>query len=140
MPFDLHSRRYLPALSITAPIHPAFDYLLPPCVPFRSPSHVVQNERARWQLLLGNQSVMRRVTDYLLHWKSGEGADESKGEGSSGEVWLLDQKWMDAAIQNTPLKRFGTAKEVADAVVFLASTHANYITGQTLRLDGGYSI
>ena len=52
----------------------------------------------------------------------------------------LDQKWMDAAIQNTPLKRFGTAKEVADAVTFLASTHANYITGQTLRLDGGYSI
>ena len=52
----------------------------------------------------------------------------------------LDQKWMDAAIQNTPLKRFGTAKEVADAVVFLTSTHANYITGQTLRLDGGYSI
>ena len=31
-------------------------------------------------------------------------------------------------------------KEVADAVVFLTSTHANYITGQTLRLDGGYSI
>ena len=52
----------------------------------------------------------------------------------------LDQKWVDAALKNTPLKRFGSAKEVADAVVFLASTQANYITGQTLMLDGGYSI
>ena len=47
---------------------------------------------------------------------------------------------LDAAIANTPLKRFGSAKEVADAVVFLASTQANYIMGQTLMLDGGYSI
>jgi NAD(P)-dependent dehydrogenase (short-subunit alcohol dehydrogenase family) len=52
----------------------------------------------------------------------------------------LDQKWLDAARENTPLKRFGKAQEVADAAVFLASTQANYITGQTLRLDGGYSI
>lgn len=36
-----------------------------------------------------------------------------------------------------PLGRMGTAEEVADAALFLTSPHANYITGQTLVVDGG---
>lgn len=38
------------------------------------------------------------------------------------------------------LKRIGSAEEAADAVTFLASARASYITGQRLVLDGGYSI
>ncbi len=37
----------------------------------------------------------------------------------------------------TPLGRFGTTAEVADAVAFLASDEAGYITGQVLAVDGG---
>lgn len=55
----------------------------------------------------------------------------------SGE---LSQEWVDAATKNTPLARFASSSEVADAVVFLASSRASYITGQTLSLDGGYSL
>jgi len=40
-------------------------------------------------------------------------------------------------IQRVPLKRFGTAEEMAGAVAYLASPQAAYITGQTLLLDGG---
>ena len=36
-----------------------------------------------------------------------------------------------------PLRRFGQAEEVADAVAFLAGTGAGYITGQVLTVDGG---
>ncbi len=36
-----------------------------------------------------------------------------------------------------PLNRLGTAEDVAAAVVFLATDSANYITGQTLNVDGG---
>lgn len=36
-----------------------------------------------------------------------------------------------------PLRRFGSPEDVADAVCFLASDAARYITGQTLHVDGG---
>lgn len=36
-----------------------------------------------------------------------------------------------------PLRRFGSPEDVADAVYFLASDAARYITGQTLHVDGG---
>ena len=39
--------------------------------------------------------------------------------------------------KNIPMKRFGTVKDVAKCIVFLASDEANYITGQTISVDGG---
>jgi len=52
----------------------------------------------------------------------------------------ITQAWVDAAMRNTPLRRFGDPSEIADAAVFLASARARYITGQTLLVDGGYTL
>ncbi len=43
----------------------------------------------------------------------------------------------DEYIKNIPLKRFGSAKEVATAVAFLLSDDASYITGEILKVNGG---
>lgn len=40
-------------------------------------------------------------------------------------------------VKRVPLARWGSADEIADAVCFLASAQASYITGQTIRVDGG---
>jgi NAD(P)-dependent dehydrogenase (short-subunit alcohol dehydrogenase family) len=43
-------------------------------------------------------------------------------------------------LERTPLGRWGRAEEAADAVLFLASAQASFITGAVLVVDGGYSI
>lgn len=52
----------------------------------------------------------------------------------------IDEKYWQAMSRNVPLQRLGRAEEVADAVVFLASSRAGYTTGQLLRVDGGYPL
>jgi NAD(P)-dependent dehydrogenase (short-subunit alcohol dehydrogenase family) len=43
-------------------------------------------------------------------------------------------------LARTPMGRFGTPEEIAPSALFLASPAARYVTGQTLAVDGGFSI
>jgi 3-oxoacyl-[acyl-carrier protein] reductase len=49
----------------------------------------------------------------------------------------LPEALQEQITERTPLGRFGTPEEIADAVAFLASDEAGYITGQVLAVDGG---
>jgi NAD(P)-dependent dehydrogenase (short-subunit alcohol dehydrogenase family) len=52
----------------------------------------------------------------------------------------LDDAALDAARANIPMRTFGSALDVAEAVCFFASPRAGYVTGQVLDVDGGYSV
>jgi NAD(P)-dependent dehydrogenase (short-subunit alcohol dehydrogenase family) len=63
------------------------------------------------------------------------------------DAGLMDRVWpqlspaaAEAMRTGSPLRRMGTADEVADAIAFLASPRSGFTTGQRLVLDGGYSV
>ncbi|MDR2302150.1 MAG: SDR family oxidoreductase, partial [Deltaproteobacteria bacterium] len=49
----------------------------------------------------------------------------------------LEEKVREALLSRVPLGRVGLPKDVAEAVHFLASDEAEYITGQTIHVNGG---
>ena len=53
---------------------------------------------------------------------------------------MFGRAWMVPLEPTAPLKRAGTVDEVAASILFLASPAARYITGATLRLDGGQAL
>lgn len=52
---------------------------------------------------------------------------------------LLDQKGA-AILKSYPIRRFAEPEDIANGVFFLASPEADYITGQTLSINGGYTM
>lgn len=48
--------------------------------------------------------------------------------------------FVEAMKRNTALRRFGSAEEIANVAVFLASSQAAYVTGQSIAVDGGFAV
>lgn len=61
----------------------------------------------------------------------------SPGFISTDFIKNLPKEQLTAYKKMVPMRRFGTPKEVADAVLFLAGTRADYITGTVLDINGG---
>jgi 2-hydroxycyclohexanecarboxyl-CoA dehydrogenase len=56
-------------------------------------------------------------------------------------LWqVVPDKYKDAFIKAIPLRRVGKPQEVADAVLFFASSRSDYITGQVLSVSGGLTM
>jgi len=53
---------------------------------------------------------------------------------------VLSDEIKDAINAKIPMNRMGQAKEVAEATAFLLSDHASYITGETLKVNGGMNM
>jgi NAD(P)-dependent dehydrogenase (short-subunit alcohol dehydrogenase family) len=56
------------------------------------------------------------------------------------EKLLADEAYLNDILSRTPIKRVGELEDLVGPVVFLAGEGANYITGQTLFVDGGMTI
>jgi len=85
------------------------------------------NEFGKDGILVNNVGPGYTATDRLKELAKSRSVAQAKNEKEIFEAWAAD----------APLKRLGNPKEVADAIVWLASERASYITGQTLLVDGG---
>ena len=88
----------------------------------------LSNEFAKDNILVNNVAPGYTETERLN--EIAEAIAESGGPGAS-EVRAQWAKLI-------PLGRIGRAEEIADAIVWLASERASYVTGQTLVIDGGF--
>lgn len=59
---------------------------------------------------------------------------------ASDMSYLYSQDEQDGWLDHTPMRRYGQPEEISQAVVFLASDDASYITGISLVVDGGLTI
>jgi 2-hydroxycyclohexanecarboxyl-CoA dehydrogenase len=71
----------------------------------------------------------------------------SKDVTTSESMWTDDMikifgtaEALEKIAKGIPLGRLGTPDDIANAVIFLASDRANFITGQTISVDGGYTM
>ncbi len=85
------------------------------------------NEFGKDGILVNNVGPGFTATDRLKELAKARSKSSNKSEGEIFEGWAAD----------APLKRLGEPRELADAIVWLASERASYITGQTLLVDGG---
>lgn len=58
----------------------------------------------------------------------------------SGERWAGDPARLEFFKQHYPLRRVGTPEDIANAVAFLCSSDASFITGHALAVDGGMTV
>jgi NAD(P)-dependent dehydrogenase (short-subunit alcohol dehydrogenase family) len=56
------------------------------------------------------------------------------------EAGYFDETWEREVKKLLPLKRWGKAEDIGQAAVFLASNRANYVTGQTISVAGGFGV
>jgi NAD(P)-dependent dehydrogenase (short-subunit alcohol dehydrogenase family) len=62
-----------------------------------------------------------------------------ESSGAARQLWSSAEA-VKTITSTIPLNRWGTADEIANAVLFLVSPHAAYITGEVLTVDGGQSL
>jgi len=81
------------------------------------------------------KSLAREVAPYNIRVNA-----VAPGFISTEMTAALGDKARDKFLKMIPLQRFGTPDEVAKVVLFLLSDKSQYITGQTIQLDGGLGI
>lgn len=85
------------------------------------------NEFGKDGILVNNVGPGFTATDRLKELATARASATRKGENEIFDGWAAD----------SPLKRLGDPREVAETIVWLASERASYITGQTVLVDGG---
>jgi 3-oxoacyl-[acyl-carrier protein] reductase len=85
------------------------------------------NEFGKDGILVNNVGPGYTATDRLKELAKARAVSQGKPEKEFFDAWAAD----------SPLRRVGEPRELADTIVWLASERASYITGQTILVDGG---
>ena len=60
-------------------------------------------------------------------------------DGSYSDNFKQNSHLYDFTIERTPMKKWGESRDVANACLYLASNLSDYVTGEVLNVDGGWS-
>ncbi|MEJ5867971.1 3-oxoacyl-ACP reductase FabG [Pseudokineococcus sp. 5B2Z-1] len=61
-------------------------------------------------------------------------------DATAARLEMTPEAYREAVAERTPVGRIGQPEDIAEAVAFLASDEASYVTGQTLYVDGGQTL
>ena len=93
---------------------------------------------ANWAKTIANELAEFGITvNNVLPGSTKTGRLTSIISNQAEKMGVSFEEREEAWVNIIPMKRFGVAKEIADAVAFLASPSASYITGINLPVDGG---
>lgn len=85
------------------------------------------NEFGKDGILVNNVAPGYTATERLKELSAHRALDSKQSEDEIERIW----------IEQIPLQRLGRPEELADAIVWLASERASFVTGQTILVDGG---
>jgi 2-hydroxycyclohexanecarboxyl-CoA dehydrogenase len=90
---------------------------------------------AKGGLISFTKSLAREVARYNINVNC-----VSPGPTETPLLMAVPEKHLEAFKRAIPFRRFGKPKEVADAILFFASSRSDYITGQVLSVSGGLTM
>jgi len=90
---------------------------------------------AKGGLIAFTKSLAREVARYNINVNC-----VCPGPTETPLLFAVPEKHLDAFKRAIPFRRFGKPQEVADAILFFASSRSDYITGQVLSVNGGLTM
>ena len=94
--------------------------------------------------IIANENLFSQLRDALaplgINVAAGKKAICDAVDSIAEEIVALGEETLESLAEETPLGRIGTPEDVAEAVLFLASSRASFITGETLSVGGGFAL
>jgi NAD(P)-dependent dehydrogenase (short-subunit alcohol dehydrogenase family) len=143
---------------INADLHGAFNLIQSAVRCFRSQgvggslTAIITSAVERFPIKDGMSAAPKAAIEMLIRGVAKESGRFGIRANCVGPGWInarlgrvaiqdkLDEKTRESTRRLLPLQRFGEADDIAWAVLFLASRQANYVTGQSLAVDGGLQL
>ena len=96
---------------------------------------LIRNAASKGALIAFSKSIAKEVASRNITVNS-----VAPGYIATDIVDVLSPEVRDLILNRIPQKRFGSSEDVANVIKFLASDDASYITGETIRVDGGIEL